>query len=72
MAYACGRLPVECFRPEWKEQSHPPTHPSTRQVGKAAYNLYERFRPEWKGWGAKGELKLGTIRGLARSWGQEA
>lgn len=30
-----------------------------------AYHLYERFRPEWRGWGVKGVLHLDVIRGLA-------
>lgn len=37
-------------------------------IGRAAYRLYERFRPEWHGWGQKGELDLGAIRQLATSW----
>lgn len=41
-------------------------------LGAACYKLYERFRPEWRGWGVKGELRLGAIRGLARSWRREA
>lgn len=38
------------------------------QIGGQAYPLYEKFRPAWKGWGAKGTLSLTKIRGLARSW----
>jgi hypothetical protein len=34
-----------------------------------AFHMYERFRPEIaeevKGWGAKGDLELGAIEGLA-------
>jgi len=37
------------------------------QVGKKGYDLYEQFRPEWKGWGAKGHLDLNAIRNLAES-----
>ena len=41
-----------------------------KQLEKKAYDLYERFRPEipegTKGWGAKGELDLDTIRSLAK------
>jgi hypothetical protein len=40
-----------------------------KQLGSKAYDLYEKFRPEIpegkKGWGAKGELDLDTIRSLA-------
>jgi hypothetical protein len=40
------------------------------QLAARAYALYEQFRPAVpegvKGWGAKGELRLGTIRALAR------
>jgi len=40
-----------------------------KQLEKAAYGLYEKFRPkipeETKGWGAKGELDLDYIRSLA-------
>jgi hypothetical protein len=35
------------------------------QAGKKAYSLYEKFRPEWKGWGGKGHLDLQLIRNLA-------
>jgi hypothetical protein len=46
-------------------QAYPP-----ERLARQAYALYERFRPEipegTKGWGAKGELKLGTIRALAK------
>ncbi len=41
-----------------------------KQLGSKAYDLYEKFRPEipagTKGWGAKGELDLDTIRSLAK------
>lgn len=41
-----------------------------KQLEKKAYALYEKFRPEipegTKGWGAKGELDLDTIRSLAK------
>jgi len=40
-----------------------------RELDTRAYDLYEKFRPEipegTKGWGAKGELDLDTIRSLA-------
>eukprot|EP00403_Amphidinium_massartii_P008165 CAMPEP_0178422918 /NCGR_PEP_ID=MMETSP0689_2-20121128/27423_1 /TAXON_ID=160604 /ORGANISM="Amphidinium massartii, Strain CS-259" /LENGTH=236 /DNA_ID=CAMNT_0020044501 /DNA_START=37 /DNA_END=747 /DNA_ORIENTATION=+ len=29
-----------------------------------AFELYERFRPAWKGWGQKGELHMGDIRAV--------
>jgi hypothetical protein len=38
------------------------------EIGRAAYKLYERFRPEWHGWGQKGDLDLGAIRQLAATW----
>lgn len=41
-------------------------------LDRACYSCYERIRPEWRGWGVKGELRLSGIRGLARSWRQEA
>src|SRR6266545_4306630 len=41
-----------------------------KQLESKAYDLYEKFRPEipegTKGWGAKGELDLDTIRSLAK------
>ncbi|KAG7672457.1 hypothetical protein KSW81_001421 [Nannochloris sp. 'desiccata'] len=37
------------------------------EAGKRTYNLYEQFRPEWKGWGGKGHLDLDLIRNLAGS-----
>ena len=44
-----------------------------RELAKEAYRLYERFRPAipkgLKGWGAKGNLDLGLIEGLARKKG---
>ena len=37
-------------------------------LGSRAFGLYERFRPKiasgQRGWGQKGELDLGVIRGL--------
>jgi hypothetical protein len=40
-----------------------------KPLAEAAFSLYERFRPAIpegvKGWGAKGELDLGVIEGLA-------
>ena len=46
-------------------QAYPPD-----QLAARAYALYERFRPAvpegTKGWGAKGDLRLDAIRGLAR------
>jgi hypothetical protein len=38
---------------------------SYEQLNKCAYMMYERFRPEWKGWGEKSQLHLETI---ADSW----
>ena len=38
------------------------------EIGRAAYKLYEQFRPEWHGWGQKGTLDLGAVRGLAATW----
>jgi len=42
---------------------------SAKELERKAYDLYEKFRPEipegTKGWGAKGELDLDTIRSLA-------
>jgi hypothetical protein len=39
-------------------------------LAERAFELYERFRPSIpegvKGWGAKGELNLGLIEGLAK------
>jgi hypothetical protein len=41
-----------------------------QQLGHDAYSLYERFRPEIpagkKGWGARGDLDLERIEGLAK------
>lgn len=37
-------------------------------VGKAAFSLYERFRPEFNSWGVPGELSFAGIRALADSW----
>ncbi|KAL4443634.1 hypothetical protein ABPG75_011371 [Micractinium tetrahymenae] len=42
------------------------------ELGRAAYKLYERFRPEWKGWGVAGQLDLGKLRQLAATWQEEA
>lgn len=43
---------------------------SSEALREAAYGLYEKFRPSIdsgkRGWGQKGVLDLGTIRGLAR------
>jgi hypothetical protein len=36
-------------------------------IGKKAYSLYERFRPEWRGWGEKGHLDLDGIYSMAAS-----
>ncbi len=38
------------------------------RIGKVAYHVYERFRPEWHGWGVKGELDLGGLAALAEDW----
>jgi hypothetical protein len=35
------------------------------ELRKQAYHLYEQLRPDWKGWGVKGVLRLDTIRELA-------
>lgn len=43
-----------------------------KQLGQEAYGLYERFRPPWGGWGAKTDLDLQQIRGLAATWGRKA
>ena len=41
-----------------------------QEIAHDAYRLYERFRPDipagTKGWGAKGDLDLGLIGGLAK------
>ena len=41
-----------------------------KQLEKEAFGLYEKFRPVvaegMKGWGAKGELDLETVRSLAK------
>jgi hypothetical protein len=41
-----------------------------QELAEKAFDLYERFRPSIpegaRGWGAKGELKLETIRSLAK------
>ncbi len=41
-----------------------------QQLGHDTFSLYERFRPEIpagkKGWGAKGDLDLGLIEGMAK------
>jgi hypothetical protein len=41
-----------------------------KELGEKAFALYEKFRPEIpdgvKGWGAKGDLDLGVIEGLAK------
>jgi hypothetical protein len=42
------------------------------ELGKKAYHLYERFRPEWRGWGVKGALDLGAVRALAGGGWREA
>jgi len=43
------------------------------ELAEACYSLYERFRPAIpagvKGWGAKGDLDLGLIEGLAKEKG---
>eukprot|EP00887_Chlorella_sp_A99_P006097 scaffold22.g6097.t1 len=36
------------------------------RIGARAYGLYEQLRPEWRGWGANGELSLAAIRRLAQ------
>lgn len=41
------------------------------QLGREAYGLYERFRPEWRGWGVAGQLDLGKVRQLAADWQRE-
>jgi hypothetical protein len=42
-----------------------------KELAAQAFHLYERFRPQipegTKGWGAKGDLDLGVIEGLAKS-----
>lgn len=40
------------------------------RIGEVCYPLYERFRPEWRGWGMKSSLDLAAIRELAqgRAW----
>jgi hypothetical protein len=42
----------------------------SKELGREAYGLYERFRPSIpsgkRGWGAKGQLDLGVIRLLAK------
>ncbi|KAL4447265.1 hypothetical protein ABPG77_007298 [Micractinium sp. CCAP 211/92] len=42
------------------------------QLGREAYKLYERFRPEWRGWGQAGQLDPQKLHQLAESWQQEA
>lgn len=42
------------------------------ELGRAAYTLYERFRPEWRGWGVAGQLDLSQLHQLTAEWGQEA
>jgi hypothetical protein len=42
------------------------------QIGRVCYKLYEHFRPAWGGWGVKGALSLSAIRGLAKTWRQQA
>lgn len=41
-------------------------------LGREAYKLYERFRPEWRGWGQAGQLDPQKLHQLAESWQQEA
>lgn len=36
-------------------------------LDRSAYKLYEVFRPDWRGWGAKGELNTAEIRRLSRN-----
>ena len=36
-----------------------------KDIGRVAYKLYERFRPPWHGWGAKGDLDLQQLQELA-------
>ncbi len=40
------------------------------QIGRVCYGLYERFRPDWRGWGQKGALDLRLIRELGQEWEQ--
>jgi len=39
---------------------------SREELETLAMQLYERFRPAWKGWGVKGELHLKDIRAAAK------
>jgi len=42
-----------------------------KELAERCFGLYERFRPAIpegvRGWGAKGELDLGVIEGLAKT-----
>ncbi len=46
---------------------------SPKELAETAFGLYEQFRPSIpegvKGWGAKGDLDLGVIEGLAKTKG---
>jgi len=45
-----------------------------KELAHNAFALYSRFRPSvpegMRGWGAKGELRMATIRGLAKTYNQ--
>ncbi len=41
------------------------------RIADVGQKLYERFRPEWQGWGQKGELDLDAIRQLKETWEKE-
>lgn len=42
------------------------------QLAARCYGLYEALRPDWRGWGVKGELGLERILQMARGGGSEA
>ncbi|CAE7944495.1 unnamed protein product, partial [Symbiodinium sp. KB8] len=42
--------------------AHAANRRSAQALRSDALSIYERFRPEWRGWGVKGELKLSDVR----------
>lgn len=64
LAKAFGEsLSAACEAMEQLAKSYPP-----QEIGARAFGLYERFRPRiasgQSGWGQKGTLDLGVLRGL--------
>jgi|WetSurMetagenome_2_1015567.scaffolds.fasta_scaffold220561_2 hypothetical protein len=59
---------LECVRIAMTELA---TSFTPKELGHNAFALYSRFRPSvpegMRGWGAKGELRMATIKGLAKT-----